>query len=119
MSHKLTLTGKHLVSVEAGLGAIHEVPTWPRTSLFNPSGRGALSYKYVISKDADFQNQSGFTLNLGDSEDWRFTNATALTATLNTRFSMKLSYNIAHLNTPPVGKKKTDATAAAALVAKF
>jgi putative salt-induced outer membrane protein YdiY len=59
------------------------------------------------------------TLNLSDSQDWRFTNAAALTAALNARFSMKLSYNVAHLNTPPPGKKQTDTTAAAALVAKF
>ena len=119
VSHKLTLTGKHLVAVEAGLGAIHEVRLPGRIASDFGTARAALSYKYVISKTSEFQNQSGFTLNLGNSDDWRFTNAASLTATLNTRFSMKLSYNIGYLNTPPSGKKKTDTTAAAALVAKF
>lgn len=119
VSHKLTLTGKHLVSVEAGLGATHEVRLPGKIASDFATGRGGLNYKFVISKNADFQNQTGFTANLSDSEDWRLTNATSLTAALNSRFSMKLLYNVSHLNTPPPGKKKTDTTASAALVAKF
>jgi putative salt-induced outer membrane protein len=119
IAHKLTLTGKHLLSVEAAFGAIHEVRLPGKVASDFATARGGLNYKYVISKTADFQNQTGFTANLSDGEDWRLTNATALTAALNSRFSMKLSYNVAHLNTPPPGKEKTDTTASAAIVAKF
>ena len=119
ISHKLTLTGKHLLSVEAGLGAIHEVRLPGKIASDFATARGGLNYKFVISKTADFQNQTGYTANLSESADWRLTNATSLTAALNSRFSMKLSYNVGHLNTPPPGKKKTDTTAAAAIVAKF
>jgi putative salt-induced outer membrane protein len=119
VSHKLTLTGKHLLSVEAGFGAIHEVRLPGKLASDFATARGGLNYKFVISKTADFQNQTGYTANLSESADWRLTNAAALTAALNSRFSMKLSYNVAHLNTPPPGKEKTDTTAAAALVAKF
>lgn len=119
LSYKLTLTGKHLLSVEAGLGGIHEVRLPGKVASDFATARGGLNYKYVISKTADFQNQTGYTANLSDSADWRLTNASALTAALNSRFSMKLSYNVAHLNTPPLGKEKTDTTAAAAIVAKF
>jgi len=119
VSHRLTITGKHLLSVEAGLGVTHEVRLPGKIASDFGTARGGFTYKYVISKTSDFQNQAGMTLNLSDSQDWRFTNAAALTAALNTRFSMKLSYNVAYLNTPPTGKKQTDTTAAAALVAKF
>ncbi len=119
VSHKLTITGPHLLSVEAGFGAIHEVRLPGKVASDFATARGGLNYKYVISKTSDFQNQAGMTLNLSDSQDWRFTNAAALTAALNARFSMKLSYNVAYLNAPPPGKKQTDTTAAAALVAKF
>jgi putative salt-induced outer membrane protein len=119
VSHRLTLVGRHLLSVEAAFGAIHEVRLPGKMASDFATARGGLNYKYVISKTADFQNQTGFTANLSDSDDWRLTNATALTAAINSRFSMKLSYNVAHLNTPPPGKEKTDTTAAAAIVAKF
>lgn len=119
VSHKLTITGKHLLSLEAGLGVIHEVRIPGKIASDFGTARGGFTYKYVISKTSDFQNQTGFTENLSDSQDWRFTNAAALTAALSTRFSMKLSYNVGYLNTPPTGKKKTDTTISAALVAKF
>ena len=73
----------------------------------------------MISKSADFQNQASLIENLSDSHDWRFANVAAVTALLRSHFSLKFAYTIAHLNTPPLGKKKTDSMIAAAIVAKF
>lgn len=43
----------------------------------------------------------------------------AWTAGIRGRFALKLSHALARLNTPPLGKRKTDTIIAAALVAKF
>lgn len=119
VSHQLTTTGKHLVTVEAGLGVLHEVRLPASTAEDFGTGRGGLIYKFVISKTADFKNQASYIANLSDGTDWRFTDTAALSAALSARFSMKLSYNVTHLNKPPLDKKATDTTASAALVAKF
>lgn len=119
VSQRLSVSGPHLLSVEAAAGLVHEVRLPGKTARDFGAARGGLTYKYVVSKTADFQNQANFVLNLKTSDDWRVTNTAALTAALNSRFSVKLSHAVSHLNTPPLGKKKTDTTVSAALVAKF
>lgn len=119
LSRKLSVKEPHLLSVEAGIGGAHEVRLPGKAARDFASARAGLSYKYVISKNADFQEQSAFTSNLNDSKDWRLTHTASLTAALNARFALKLSHSIARLNAPPAGKKKTDTVVAATLVAKF
>jgi len=119
IARRLTTTGKHLLAVEAGLGFTHEVRLPEKIGKDFASGRAGLNYKFVISKTADFQNQFNATANFSDGEDWRLANVASLTSAIDSRFSLKLSHTLAHLNTPPFGKKQTDTTIAAALVAKF
>jgi len=116
---KLSVTEPHLLSVEAGLGGAHEVRLPGKTAKDFVTARAGLTYKYVISKNADFQEQVAFTENLNDTKDWRLAHTAALTASLTARFSLKLSHSLLRLNTPPTGKKKTDTVIAAALVARF
>ncbi len=119
VSRKLSASEPHLLSVEAAFGFTHEVRLPARIGDDFAVGRAGIIYKYVISKTADLQNQFNFIANLNETDDWRLTNVAALTAALDSRFSLKLSYAIGHLNTPPFRKVKTDQTMSAALVAKF
>jgi putative salt-induced outer membrane protein YdiY len=119
VSQKLSASEPHLLSVELAFGLTHEVRLPARIGDDFGVGRAGIVYKYVISKTADLQNQFNFIANLNESDDWRLTNVAALTVAIDSRFSLKLSYAIAHLNTPPLGKVKTDQTMSAALVAKF
>lgn len=119
VSRKLSAEGPHLLALEGGIGFTHEVRLPHRVTQNFAVGRAGFDYKYVISKTADFQNQFNFTANLSDGRDWRVSNLTALTAAINARFSLKASYAVGRFNTPPLGKKKTDTTLSAALVAKF
>jgi putative salt-induced outer membrane protein YdiY len=119
LSRKLTFSEPHLFSVEAGVGAVHEVRLPGKTGKNFATARGGLTYKYAISKNADFQEQFAFTENLSDSKDWRLTHTASLTAAIKGRFALKLSHSLGRLNAPPLGKKKTDTVMAAALVAKF
>ena len=118
-SHKLSGSEPHLLTIEAGLGAIREVRLPGKVDTTFGTGRVGVNYRYVISKAADFQNQTNLILNLSNRDDWRLTNMAAVTALLKSHFSLKFAYTFAHLNTPPSGKKKTDSMIAAALVAKF
>lgn len=116
---KLSVTEPHLLSIEAGAGGAREVRLPGKTAGNFATARAGLTYKYVISKNADFQEQVAFTENLNDTEDWRLAHTAALTASLTARFALKLSHSLLRLNTPPSGKKKTDTVIAAAVVAKF
>ena len=118
LSRRLLVEEPHLLQVEAGFGLAHEtrIPDDTEDFLF---ARGGFTYKWVVSRTADLQNQANFIANLKDGDDWRLTNVTSVTAALNARFSLKVSYAISHLNLPPPTKKKTDTVAQAALVAKF
>lgn len=119
LSRKLSVTEPHILSIEGGLGGAHEVRLPGKTARNFATARAGLAYKYVISKNADFQEQVAFIENLTDTKDWRLAHTAALTASLTARFALKLSHSLLRLNTPPTGKKKTDTVIAAALVAKF
>ncbi len=119
LARKLRIGEPHLLSVEGGLGFAREVRLPEKVVDNFAFGRAGLTYKYVISKTAEFQNQASYIANLKETPDWRLMNVAALTAALNVRFSLKLSHTVSHLNTPPLGKKKTDTVMAAALVTKF
>lgn len=119
VSRKLSVSEPHLLSVEVGLGAVREVRLPGKIARTFATARGGFTYKYVISKNADFQEQFGLTANLNDTKDWRLTHIASLTAAIRGRFALKLSHALGRLNTPPLGKRKTDTIIAAALVAKF
>ncbi|MEO8360445.1 MAG: DUF481 domain-containing protein [Vicinamibacteria bacterium] len=119
LARKLAITEPHLLSIEVGFGLAHEVRLPGKTKQDFGFGRGGFTYKWVISKAADFQNQANYISNLKQTNDWRFTNLAAVTAALRGKFSLKVSHALNHLNTPPIGKKKTDSIISAALIAKF
>lgn len=119
VAHVLVNAAPHSLSIEGGVGYAHEVRLPLRLAEDFAFDRARLTYKYTISKTAEVQNEASYFGNLKDASDWRFNNVAALTAALNSRFSLKLSHAVSHFNTPPDGKKKTDTVMAAALVAKF
>lgn len=119
LARKLTASGPHALSVEAGFGLAREVRLPMKVADTFAFGRAGLTYKYAFSKTAEFENAARYVANLKHAADWRLLNLAAISAALNSKFSVKLSYSVNHLNTPPALKKKTDATMAAALVARF
>ncbi len=81
--------------------------------------KAGLGYRWAFSKTADFTNDATFTYDLKDSTDWRFGNKAALTGSLTSALSMKLSWTLLYLNAPPLGFGKTSTISGAVLVAKF
>ncbi len=103
----------------------------PDSRSFATARAGAV-YKYVISKNAEFTNDANFTLDLKATDDWRFTDKAAVSASLTSVFSLKIGWALAYRNCTlfaangdcdkdPAKKtiSNTDTVTTAAIVAKF
>jgi len=108
----------HELALDAGVGYTHESRLEEADKSF-ATGTLALAYKWAITDTAEIANDAGFTANLQDGPDWRFTDTVSVSAALNRTLSLKVSYQVKHLNRPVPGFKKTDAIASAAIVVKF
>jgi putative salt-induced outer membrane protein len=116
--------GEHSLSSEASLGLLKEnlVSGVGGASLGSRSfvnGRLGVEYKWKFSPTADFSNALAFLENFANTSDWRLSNTAAVTAILTDIFSLKVGFRVDYLNQPVTGKKSTDTTTTAALVAKF
>ena len=89
-SHKLSGSEPHLLTIEAGLGAIREVRLPGKVDKTFGTGRVGVNYRYVISKAADFQNQTNLILNPSNRDDWRLTSMAAVTALLKSHLLVEV-----------------------------
>ncbi len=110
--------GPHLLHAEVGFGYTKEKRVLGDDKSFASFRLGA-QYKFVISKTADFTDEPQFVQDLKDTGDWRFSNTAALSASISSVFSLKLSHTLNYLKEPPTGFGRTDTITSAAIVAKF
>jgi putative salt-induced outer membrane protein len=118
LAYMLVERAPHKLVVDGGLGYANEdraVGEDISTPMFDTGGL----YTVKISETSTFSEEGRFEFSLSDGSDWRFLNALALTATITTIFSLKVSNAIRYVNLPVVGFKDTDTVTAIALVAKF
>lgn len=115
---KLVAAAPHTVDLDAGVGYTSETRLAEDDRSF-ATGTLALAYRWALNDAAEIANDAGFTANLQDGPDWRFTDTVAVSASLNRTLSLELSYQVKHLNRPVPGFEKTDTIASAAIVAKF
>lgn len=108
----------HALKVEAGLGYTKETRLLGEDRSF-ATARGALLYKWTISKTTELSEEASFTESLKDSGDWRFANVSSVSASITSVFALKISHQLNYLNQPVPGFRKTDTITSAALVAKF
>jgi putative salt-induced outer membrane protein len=118
VGYKLLTTAPHTLRVDAGVGYTDERRVSGEDLSFALGNLGA-SYKWQISPRADLTDAALFTLSLEEGDDWRFANSIALTAAINSVFSLKAAHELKHLNAPVPGFEKTDTLVSVALVAKF
>jgi putative salt-induced outer membrane protein len=85
------------------------------------TGVAGAGFKYVLklSETSDFTDELRYTQSLSTGQDYRGNHLAALTAKINTLFSLKLSNLLRYVNAPVAGFKKTDSITSMALVAKF
>lgn len=110
--------GRQSFSVDGTAGYAHEQRVIPPDLSNGVVGAGA-HYKVKISETSDFTEDLRYTQSLATGADYRLNNLMALTAKLNTLFSLKISNVIRFVNSPVPGFKKTDTVTSTALVAKF
>lgn len=118
LTYKVVTTAPHAMNLDAGVGYTRETRVAEADRSF-ATGTLALVYKWNVTRTASLTNDGTFTANLQDRADWRATDTAALSASLNSTLSLRLSYALKFLNRPVPGFKKTDSVVSAALVARF
>jgi putative salt-induced outer membrane protein YdiY len=108
----------HQLDLDVGLGYAHESRVVDEDISTAQALLGA-RYKYTLSETAEITDDLLFTFSLSESDDWRTSNAAALTVKIASIFSLKLSNIIRYVNAPVVGFETTDTLTSIALVAKF
>jgi len=78
-----------------------------------------VAYRLALGRTAELTEDGAFTGSLQEPGDWRYANTIALSASLNSVFSLKLSHTLKYLNQPVGGFRSADRLVSAALVAKF
>ena len=84
-----------------------------------PVGRAGLKFLWKFATGAEFANESSFTDDLNETDNWVFRNKATVTAKMTSNFNLRLGWGIEYNNLPAPGFKKTDTVTSAAIVAKF
>lgn len=115
---KALLGPRHVLDLGGGVGYTSETRLIGDDAEF-ATGTAFAKYKYVFSKNAEFTDNATYIHDFEDSDNWRFLNSAAISAAINSVFSLKAYYNVVHLNKPVAGFEETDTTTGVSLVAKF
>lgn len=114
--YKALLGPRHKLDLDAAL-------TWTDEERLPPgvdeSWIGALlgvNYEFAIGENAVFSQHLRYFPNVDESSDWRADSLTALTATINQRLAVRVSYEIRYRNLPIGDNDDTDTTSKVALV---
>jgi putative salt-induced outer membrane protein YdiY len=117
--YKVLVGPVHAVSVSAGLAYTSEERLPPDGDRRFAGATAGISYKWKISSTADFGEDAVFLESFKDSKDWRFNNAASLSVSMTKVLALKLSHQLSYLHLPATGKKRTDTTLLASIVAKI
>ncbi len=117
--YKLARGPKHFLSTSAALAYTWQQRLAPAEDRNVAGGRFAIAYKWQISPTADLTQDLDYLQSFDDSSDRRLTSKTAITAAINQVFAIKLGDSLFFYNDPVPGKKKTDNTIYASIVARW
>jgi len=84
-----------------------------------PVGRAGLKFLWKFSAGGEFANETSFTDDLNETDNWVFRNKATVSAKLTNIFQLRLGWGIEYNNLPAPGFGKTDTVTSAAIVAKF
>lgn len=118
VSFKAIETARHTLILDGGLGVSNEQRVLGDDETWLALVGGA-AYKLKISATTDLTEDVRYEQSLNDGDQWRLDNAVAVTAQINSIFSLKLSNVIRYANEPVDGFESTDTITSAALVVKF
>jgi putative salt-induced outer membrane protein len=117
--YKLAIGPKHFLSLSAALAYTAEQRAEPDPDRNFLGARGGLFYKWQISPNADFTEDVSYLQSFEDSQDGRVQHRATLTANVNKVFALKLGHELLYYRDPVPGKKSTDNTILASIVARW
>jgi len=115
---KLVEQARQSLTADTGIGYLNEQRIGSADISTATWEAGAL-YKLKLSANSDLSNEARLLTSFDNSDDWRAVNAFALTAKINSLFSLKFANVVRYSHFPPAGFKTTDTTTSIALVASF
>lgn len=118
VGRELWKTDKDLLIGEAAPGYFNEERIGDNTRTF-ASARFYAKYTRELSETAKFTQDAEYTQSLQNSDDSWINTETALTAAINSVFSVKNSFLWKHVSRPAPGKRKDDTVVSVALIASF
>jgi putative salt-induced outer membrane protein len=114
----LVKTERNDLILELGAGYVNEQRTAAPREDF-ASGRAYAKYVRILSETAQASQDAEYIHNFDDPDAYRLNAETALTASVNSRFSVKVSYALKRANDPPPGTVKNDTLTSAALIFNY
>ena len=106
----------HRLRFDGGLGYLYEERPDDHFDSFTLTL--AAAYRLAFSETSQLTYEPRFLLPLADTSAWKFDQGVALTAALNSIFSLKLSHTLRYSAAPPEGFEKTDRILAISVVAR-
>lgn len=117
--YKLAIGPRHFFSLSGALAYTAEQRAEPNPDRNFVGGRAGLSYKWQISANAAFTEDLSYLQSFKDSADGRILQKATITANINKIFAIKLGQELLYYRDPVPGKKSTDNTILASIVAKW
>lgn len=109
---------RHTLIVDGGYGYAKERRLTSNNLSTAVVGTGG-SYTLRLSATSTLSEDGRFVFSVRDGDDWRYVNTSALTATVTTLLSLKLSNMVRYVHRPALGFEATDIVTSVALVANF
>jgi putative salt-induced outer membrane protein YdiY len=116
-SWTLRVTPSQTLTSEAAAGVTHE-ERLDGTARF-ATATGTLGYAWRVTPGTQVSNDTTIVADLDIAQNWRGSNAAAVTVTLTRVLSLKASHLVEYRNVPVPGFVRTDMRSGAALVLSF
>lgn len=118
-TYAMVVTPTHDLSLDVGLRWTDEDRIEPESDVDFLSALVGAKYTWTMSDTSSLSQDVMVVPNLDESSDWRLSSLTALEAAINSRFAVKLSYEVRYRNEPVDELDGTDTSTKVSLVVKL
>jgi putative salt-induced outer membrane protein len=115
IAYRLIDNAVHRLSIDGGAGYEHEGRTIGESTNF-AIATGGVAYRWEISATSRFAEDLRYVQGFDPIENWKLDQSAALTVSIASAFSLKLSNVVRFANLPVPGAESTDTITSVALV---
>jgi putative salt-induced outer membrane protein len=115
LAYRLIDHAPHRLTVDGGLGYQHQAEL-DGESVDSAIATAGAAYRWAFSETSALTEELRYVQSLDAGEDWKLDQSIALTATITSAFSLKLSNIVRYVAEPPPGFETTDTITAVALI---